>query len=201
MIRHAIIRHAVRRRAVLGGLAILASTPSLARAQPSRTGRLEVTLTSAGRLFPGTPRLELRQGDHAVLPATATATGGTQAAFDAPPGVYILRVLMPGERQFVDIPDLRIAAGETSRRTIEAGAAELSVGWTEPEHPCISARPCAIVHVERDGQLVLTGTSNPSNFVLLPGRYEVGLGYASRDVGRRSLMLAAGDSQTVAFAP
>jgi hypothetical protein len=164
-------------------------------------GRLEVTLTSAGRPFPGTPRLELRQGDHAVLTATATATGVTQAVFDAPPAVYSLRVLMPRERQFVDIPDLRIAAGETSRRTIEVGVAELSVGWTEPEHPCISVRPCTIVHVERDGELVLTGTSNPSRFVLLPGRYDVGMSYASRDLGRRSLTLAAGDSQAVAFAP
>jgi hypothetical protein len=192
----------VRRRAVIGGLAILASVPSRrVRAQPSGTGRLEVTLTSAGRPFPGTPRLELRQGETVVLAAAATAAGGTQAVFDAPPAVYTLRVLMPGERQFVDIPDLHIVAGQTSRRTIEAGAAELSVGWTEPEHPCISARPCAIVHVERDGQLVLTGTSNPSRFVLLPGRYDVGLGYASRDAGRRSLTLAAGDSQAVTFAP
>lgn len=86
-------------------------------------------------------------------------------------------------------------------QTVEAGAAELSVGWTDPDPPCISARPCAIVHVERDGQLVLSGTSNPSNFVLLPGRYDIDLSYASRQVGRRSLALAAGDRQAMAFAP
>jgi hypothetical protein len=191
----------VRRRAVIGGLAILASARSrLARALSLATGRLEVTLTSAGRPFPGTPHLELRLGD-SVLAATATATGGTPVVFEVPPAIYSLRVLMPGERQFVDIPDLYIVVGETSRQTIEVAAAELSVGWKEPDHPCISARPCAIVHVERDGQLVLTGTSNPSLFVLLPGRYDVGLGYASRDAGRRSLSLAAGDTQAVTFEP
>ena len=161
------------------------------------TGRLEIVLQHGrNRPFPGFPNVELRRDGRVVA-----ATSGAQAAFDADPGVYSLRVMMPGGQQYVDIPDLRIAAGQTERRTLEAGAGAVAVTVAGRFRP--GASPFPLVQFMQGGRLVVGTSDNPARFMLVPGDYELVVldpGNGS-EVARRPLSVAAGDDQRIDLAP
>jgi hypothetical protein len=159
------------------------------------TGRIELRLLlGQGRAFPGHPNIELRRDGRVVA-----ATSGAQAAFDADPGQYTLRVMMPGGQQWVDVPDLRITAGQTSRYSVEAGAGELTVNVGGRFRP--GAQPFPMVQVLQGGRLVMALTDNPARFVITPGSYEIAVFEGGSEVARRPLTVAAGDSQTMELAP
>jgi hypothetical protein len=159
------------------------------------TGRMELRiLLGQGRVFPGYPNVELRRDGRVIA-----ATSGAQVGFDADPGQYSLRVMMPGGQQSVDIPDLRIVSGQTSRYSVEAGAGELTVNVGGRFRP--GAQPFPMVQVLQGGRLVMALTDNPARFVITPGSYEIAVFDAGAEVARRPLTIAAGDSQTMDLAP
>ncbi len=159
------------------------------------TGRIELrVLLGQGRVFPGHPNIELRRDGRVVA-----ATSGAQAAFDADPGEYTLRVMMPGGQQWVDVPSLRITAGQTSRYSVEAGAGELTVTVGGRFRP--GAQPFPMVQVLQAGRLVMALTDNPARFIITPGSYEIAVFESGSEVARRSLTIAAGDAQTMELAP
>ncbi len=161
------------------------------------TGRLEVTLQHGrGRPFPGFPNVELRRDGRVIA-----ATSGAQAAFDADPGVYSLRVMMPGGQQFVDIPDLRVVAGQTERRTLEAGAGALAVTVAGRFRP--GAAPYPLVQFMQGGRLVVGLSDNPARFLLVPGDYELVVLDPSTGgaVARQAVSVAAGEDQRINLAP
>jgi hypothetical protein len=173
------------------------------------SGRLQVAITRGRNLaFWDAPRLELRQGASVIRRGTgarsvfAAPVPGPQTVFDADPGVYTLRVMLPEAGQFVDIPNLRIAAAETNTMIVEAGAAELSVGWAPPQFDRgDGARPWAMVRILQRGRLLVERPGDPVMFLLLPGDYEVVALQAGREIARHSLTLAAGDTHTIAIGP
>jgi hypothetical protein len=171
------------------------------------SGRLEVLLVNGGQAFPGMPNLELRRDGALVRTASssymlfAAAFTRPQAVFDAPPGVYAMRILLPHGRQFVDIPDVRITAAQSDRQVVEAGVAELWVGWSRRGELDHGARPFPTVRVSQGGHLLATIAADPARFVLLPGSYEVVVLEASSEVLRQSLTLAAGETRRIEVGP
>jgi hypothetical protein len=173
-------------------------------------GRLQVAITRGNNLaFWDAPRLELRRGTTVVRRSVggrslfAAPISAPQAVFDTRAGVYTLRVMLPDAGQFVDIPNLRIAAGETGTVVVEAGAAELSVGWapSQYERGNEGARPWPMVRVLQRGRLLVQRPGDPAAFLLLPGDYEVVGLLGAHEVLRRRLTLAAGDTQAIAIGP
>jgi hypothetical protein len=172
------------------------------------SGRLQVAITRGRNLaFWDAPRLELRRGTTVVRRAVggralfAAPVPGPQAVLDAAPGVYALRVMLPDGGQFVDIPNLRIAAAETSTMVVEAGAAELSVGWAPQPERGNGARPWPMVRILARGRLLVARPGDPAMFLLLPGDYEVVALSGAQEVARHRLTLAAGDTHAIAIGP
>ena len=173
------------------------------------SGRLQVAITRGRNLaFWDAPRLELREGATVVRRSVggrsvfAAPVRGPQTVFDADPGVYTLRVMLPDAGQFVDILNLRIAAAETSTVIVEAGAAELSVGWAPPQFERGNgARPYPLVRILRRGRLLVERAGDPAVFLLLPGEYDVVALQAGQEIARHTLTLAAGDTHTITIGP
>jgi hypothetical protein len=174
------------------------------------SGRLQLTITRGNNLaFWDAPRLELRQGSTVVRRGVAgrsifaAPVRGPQTVLDADPGVYTLRVFLPDAGQFVDIPDLSIAAAETNTAIVEAGAAQLAVGWAPPprEFGNVGARPYPLVRILRHGRLLVERPGDPAGFLLLPGDYEVVALFGRREIMRQALTLAAGDTHTITIGP
>ena len=86
------------------------------------TGRLAVRVIAAGQPTPIATTVELVRDNQLV----AAAFGG-EVVFDADPGEYSLRIQIMNAGQVVEVPNLRIAAGQTNRQSIVAPVGVLRV--------------------------------------------------------------------------
>lgn len=153
------------------------------------TGRLEVRVSAAGRDFPGAPPIQLVRGDEIVASGV-----GPETAFDADPGVYTLRIQLMTTDQVIDVPDLRIVAGRTERRSIVAQVGQIRVR--------VQGVAPLVQMIHSDGAIIAS-IDNPAAFVLLPGAYELVVINAATgaEIERRALTIAAGDTQSVEIGP
>jgi hypothetical protein len=125
-----------------------------------------------------------------------------RAVLAAPAGVYALRVRLPDGGQRVDIPDVRVAAGESVERAVEAPAAVLTVGWVAQAEHGTGAIPWPRVRIYRGPALVADRAGNPAWFLLLPGDYTVVVLWAGRvERVRRTVSLAAGETRVMEVEP
>lgn len=153
------------------------------------SGRLVAVLTSAGRPFPTSPNVELRRNGDVV-----TVTNGSEAIFDADAGAYSLRVLVGGNDRYVDVPNLRIAAGATNRQTVDVPVGVLVVTFSGASQP-----GTPMIHVLSGSDIVHAEVNNPARFVVLPGTYDVVVfdPGTTDELYRASVTVAGGETRNV----
>jgi hypothetical protein len=154
------------------------------------TGRFIVRVIAAGQTGTIATAVELVRGTEVV----AAAFGG-EVTFDTEPGVYTLRIQIMTADQVVEVPNQRIAAGETSRQSVLAPVGVLRVA--------VGGGVAPIVQATSAGGAIIGVASNPAELLLLAGRYELVVQNQSTgaELDRRQVTITAGETQSITVSP
>ena len=147
------------------------------------TGTLEVALTAGGRPWARTCLIHLRRGDQLVASESASP-----AKFQAPAGTYLVRVAFATGQSF-DVPGLAIAAGETTRKTVELPAAQVTVTVAGGAY---AAGRFPYVEILKGDKMIAALSDNPAKFLLLAGDYAAAIQEGGKLIGRKDFTLQAG---------
>lgn len=154
------------------------------------TGTLELTLNAGGKPLPRGPNIELRAAG-----ALVSAVSESPAKFQAPAGSYTVRVNLINGQTF-DIPDMAIAAGQTTQRTIEVPCAQVTVKVSGgPYAPGSGKYP--FVEIQKEGRMVTALADNPARFFLLAGDYTAGIREGGEMLGAKTFTVQGGQDQVV----
>jgi Ca-activated chloride channel family protein len=154
------------------------------------TGRLAVRVIAAGQSTPIATTVELIRDGQVVA-----AEFGGELTFDTDPGDYTLRIQIMTADQVVEVPNLRVAAGQTNRQSIVAPVGVLRVAVQGGVAPLVQATSA--------GGAIIGVASNPAELLLLAGSYELVVQNQSTgaEIDRRTVTIAAGEAQTITITP